>query len=183
MYMILWMEKLRYCGEKTMKKSVSEKNKKALAVIGASYLQVPLIEKAKSMGYTTHVFAWAAQDVGEADAPAQEAQGIVGGCDLAADSGHFLLAYGELGAGGLAVNEAHVLFFQLQVFLVVFLAVLEETAARGKEPPGKAQRQGAKLLLLFLHGVAQTEFLPYKINAGSLPRLIPRPSGSRAANR
>lgn len=39
--------------------------KKNLAIIGASYLQMPLIEKAKSMGYTTHVFAWAADDVGE----------------------------------------------------------------------------------------------------------------------
>ena len=36
-----------------------------LAIIGASYLQLPLIEKAKQMGYTTHVFAWAAGDVGE----------------------------------------------------------------------------------------------------------------------
>lgn len=36
-----------------------------LAIIGASYLQLPLIEKAKEMGYTTHVFAWAAGDVGE----------------------------------------------------------------------------------------------------------------------
>jgi len=39
-----------------------------LAIIGASYLQLPLIEKAKEMGYTTHVFAWAADDVGEAAA-------------------------------------------------------------------------------------------------------------------
>ncbi len=38
---------------------------KNLAIIGASYLQLPLIEKAKEMGYTTHVFAWAANDVGE----------------------------------------------------------------------------------------------------------------------
>ncbi|SEH64684.1 ATP-grasp domain-containing protein [Ruminococcus flavefaciens] len=36
-----------------------------LAIIGASYLQLPLIEKAKEMGFTTHVFAWAANDVGE----------------------------------------------------------------------------------------------------------------------
>lgn len=36
-----------------------------LAIIGASYLQLPLIEKAKEMGYTTHVFAWEAGDVGE----------------------------------------------------------------------------------------------------------------------
>ncbi len=39
--------------------------KQNLAIIGASYLQLPLIEKAKQMGYTTHVFAWAAGDVGE----------------------------------------------------------------------------------------------------------------------
>lgn len=38
---------------------------KNIAIIGASYLQLPLIEKAKEMGYTTHVFAWAANDVGE----------------------------------------------------------------------------------------------------------------------
>lgn len=36
-----------------------------IAIIGASYLQVPLIEKAKSMGLETHVFAWALNDVGE----------------------------------------------------------------------------------------------------------------------
>lgn len=39
-----------------------------LAIIGASYLQLPLIKKAKEMGYTTHVFAWAANDVGEKEA-------------------------------------------------------------------------------------------------------------------
>lgn len=38
---------------------------KKLAIIGASYLQLPLIEKAKLMGIETHVFAWAANDVGE----------------------------------------------------------------------------------------------------------------------
>lgn len=38
---------------------------KNIAIIGASYLQLPLIEKAKEMGYVTHVFAWAANDVGE----------------------------------------------------------------------------------------------------------------------
>lgn len=36
-----------------------------LAIIGASDLQLPLIEKAKAMGLETHVFAWAAGDVGE----------------------------------------------------------------------------------------------------------------------
>ena len=38
---------------------------KKLAIIGASYLQEPLIEKAKSMGIETHVFAWKAGDIGE----------------------------------------------------------------------------------------------------------------------
>lgn len=38
---------------------------KKLAIIGASYLQEPLIEKAKSMGIETHVFAWKANDIGE----------------------------------------------------------------------------------------------------------------------
>ncbi len=38
---------------------------KRLAIIGASYLQEPLIRKAKEMGLETHVFAWAAGDVGE----------------------------------------------------------------------------------------------------------------------
>ena len=41
---------------------------KKLAIIGASYLQEPLIQKAKSMGIETHVFAWAAGDVGEKSA-------------------------------------------------------------------------------------------------------------------
>ena len=38
---------------------------KKLGIIGASYLQEPLIQKAKAMGIETHVFAWAAGDVGE----------------------------------------------------------------------------------------------------------------------
>ena len=38
---------------------------KKIAIIGASYLQLPLIEKAQEMGYETHVFAWEAGDVGE----------------------------------------------------------------------------------------------------------------------
>ena len=41
------------------------KIKRKLGIIGASYLQAPLIEKAKEMGLETHVFAWAAGDVGE----------------------------------------------------------------------------------------------------------------------
>lgn len=36
-----------------------------LAIIGASYLQVPLIVKAQLMGIETHVFAWQCGDIGE----------------------------------------------------------------------------------------------------------------------
>ena len=43
-------------------------SKKKLAIIGASYLQEPLIEKAEEMGIETHVFAWEAHDVGEESA-------------------------------------------------------------------------------------------------------------------
>ena len=32
--------------------------KKKLAIIGASYLQKPLVLKAKELGFETHVFAW-----------------------------------------------------------------------------------------------------------------------------
>ena len=39
-----------------------------IAIIGASYLQEPLIQKAKARGLETHVFAWAANDVGEKSA-------------------------------------------------------------------------------------------------------------------
>ena len=41
---------------------------KKIAIIGASYLQLPLIKKAKSMGLETHVFAWECGDVGESEA-------------------------------------------------------------------------------------------------------------------
>ncbi len=39
--------------------------KQKIAIIGASYLQKPLIDRAKEKGLETHVFAWAAGDVGE----------------------------------------------------------------------------------------------------------------------
>lgn len=42
--------------------------KKKLAIIGASYLQLPLIEKARKRGIETHVFAWQTGDVGEREA-------------------------------------------------------------------------------------------------------------------
>lgn len=38
---------------------------KKLAIIGASYLQLPIILRAKELGIETHVFAWKANDVGE----------------------------------------------------------------------------------------------------------------------
>ena len=38
---------------------------KRIAIIGASDLQLPLIEKAKEMGFETHVFAWKVGDAGE----------------------------------------------------------------------------------------------------------------------
>ena len=38
---------------------------KKIAIIGASELQNPLIEKAKEMGLETHVFAWECGDIGE----------------------------------------------------------------------------------------------------------------------
>lgn len=41
---------------------------KKIAIIGANEFQDPLIRKAREMGYETHVFAWAAGDVGEASA-------------------------------------------------------------------------------------------------------------------
>jgi biotin carboxylase len=39
--------------------------KKKLAILGASYLQLPLIEKANSLGIETHVFAWKKENVAE----------------------------------------------------------------------------------------------------------------------
>lgn len=41
---------------------------KKIAIIGASYLQEPLIQKAKLRGIETHVFAWKVGDVGEKSA-------------------------------------------------------------------------------------------------------------------
>lgn len=38
---------------------------KKIAILGASYAQLPLIIKAKQMGFETHVFAWETGDVGE----------------------------------------------------------------------------------------------------------------------
>ena len=38
---------------------------KKIAIIGASYLQEPLIIKARKLGIETHVFAWSANDIGE----------------------------------------------------------------------------------------------------------------------
>ena len=88
-----------------------------LAIIGASYLQLPLIEKAKEMGYTTHVFAWAANDVGEKAADffypisiVEKEQilrecrriGIAGICSIASDLAAVTVNYvaGQMGLAG-----------------------------------------------------------------------------------
>jgi biotin carboxylase len=82
--------------------------KKNLAIIGASYLQLPLIEKAKELGYVTHVFAWAANDIGESAADffypisiteveriAEKCSeiGICGICSIATDLGNIAVNY------------------------------------------------------------------------------------------
>ena len=81
---------------------------KNLAIIGASYLQLPLIKKAKKLGYVTHVFAWAANDVGEKVAdyfyPISITEldeitkkcreiGICGICSIATDLGNITVNY------------------------------------------------------------------------------------------
>lgn len=42
-----------------------EIQKKRIAVIGANSFQNPLIQKARELGYETHVFAWQDGSVGE----------------------------------------------------------------------------------------------------------------------
>ncbi|MCI6591112.1 MAG: ATP-grasp domain-containing protein [Spirochaetia bacterium] len=88
--------------------SLGNMKKQNLAIIGASYLQLPLIEKAKELGYTTHVFAWAANDVGEKAAdyfyPISITEveqitekckqiGICGICSIATDLGNIAVNY------------------------------------------------------------------------------------------
>lgn len=85
-----------------------------IAIIGASYLQLPLIEKAKEMGYTTHVFAWAANDVGESAADhfypisiVEKEQiletcreiGVCGVCSIASDLAAITVNYVAAGLG------------------------------------------------------------------------------------
>ena len=96
---------------------------KHLAIIGASYLQLPLIEKAKEMGFTTHVFAWAANDVGEkaadyfypisiteVDAITGKCKeiGICGICSIATDLGNYTVNYvaNKLGLPGNSMECA-----------------------------------------------------------------------------
>ena len=99
--------------------------KNDLAIIGASYLQLPLIEKAKSMGFTTHVFAWAANDVGEKaadhfypisivdkDQIAEKCReiGICGICSIATDLGNYTVNYvaDKLGLPGNSMECASI---------------------------------------------------------------------------
>ena len=82
--------------------------RKNLAIIGASYLQLPLIEKAKEMGFTTHAFAWSANDVGEKaadffypisivelDTITEKCReiGICGVCSIGTDLGNYTVNY------------------------------------------------------------------------------------------
>ena len=96
---------------------------KNLAIVGASYLQLPLIKKAKEMGYITHVFAWAANDVGETEAdffyPISITEvdeitekcreiGICGICSIATDLGNYTVNYvaNQLGLPGNSMECA-----------------------------------------------------------------------------
>lgn len=93
---------------------------KKVAVIGASYLQNPLILKAKSMGIETHVFAWECGDIGEKTAdffyPVSIVEkekildicrdiGIDGICSIATDLGSITVNYVAQSLG-LAGNSA-----------------------------------------------------------------------------
>ncbi|MBR2824083.1 MAG: ATP-grasp domain-containing protein [Clostridia bacterium] len=90
-----------------------------LGIIGASYLQVPLIEKAKEMGLETYAFAWAAGDPGESladhfypisivekEAIAEKCReiGIDGICTIASDLAAVTVGY-VAHALGLAGNS------------------------------------------------------------------------------
>lgn len=95
---------------------------KNLAIIGASYLQLPLIKRAKELGYTTHVFAWAANDVGEKeadffypisiiekDAICEKCKeiGIIGICSIASDLAAIAVNYvaNKLGLNGNSLES------------------------------------------------------------------------------
>ncbi len=95
--------------------------KKNIAIIGASEFQNPLILKAKEKGYTTHVFAWKANDVGETTADVfhdisiveKEAilavcqdLDIVGICSIGSDLASVTVSY-VAQAMGLTGNSVH----------------------------------------------------------------------------
>lgn len=98
---------------------------KKLAIIGASYLQEPLIQKAKHMGLETHVFAWACGDVGERSADyfypisivekeeiLQKCReiGIDGICSIASDLASIAVNYvaSEMGLTGNSMECTHI---------------------------------------------------------------------------
>lgn len=97
---------------------------KNVAIIGASYLQMPLIRKAQELGYTTHVFAWAANDIGEKaadhfypisivelDKITEKCQeiGICGICSIASDLASVAVNYvaDKLGLIGNSMDSAY----------------------------------------------------------------------------
>ena len=97
---------------------------KKLAIIGASYLQVPLIQQAKEMGIETHVFAWKVGAPGEKLADyfygisIEEKEnilreckkiGINGICSIASDLAVITVNYvaNQLGLVGNSMESAH----------------------------------------------------------------------------
>ena len=94
-----------------------DSNLKKIAIIGASYLQNPLILKAKELGFETHVFAWQCGDVGEETADffypisiTEKEQilakckeiGIEGVCTIASDLANVVVGYVASGMGLVA---------------------------------------------------------------------------------
>lgn len=94
-----------------------------IGIIGASYLQLPLIEKAKEMGFTTHVFSWDDNDIGktaadffypisitEVDKITEKCKeiGICGICSIATDLGNYTVNYvaNKLGLPGNSMECA-----------------------------------------------------------------------------
>ena len=87
---------------------------KNLAIIGASYLQLPLISRAKELGYTTRVFSWAADHEGKQAAdyfyPVSVTEkeeilaqcrkiGVAGVCSIASDLAAVTVNYVASGLG------------------------------------------------------------------------------------
>ena len=101
---------------------MSKGKKGDVAIMGASYHQLPLIERARELGYTTHVFSWECGDVGEKaadyfwpistmerDAVLEKCKeiGIDGICSIATDVGIITANYvaGKMGLVGNSMES------------------------------------------------------------------------------